>query len=376
MTPHERCAAALAGRPVDRPPRYIPGIACDVASALLGRPVHTGTGSLHYAETLALMRGEAAHREFEEAHFQALDHLNRHFDVDVFREPWRQMSQPARQLDEFRFLFGDPDGDYTIQQYCPESGDFGPIETHRTRPADPEADLAARVAQLEADAAAGKLDTARVSPRHEALWRRYGARYFVPCNGGGLSLGIGEESFLLIAAAPDLLARQMLLQARHVAALGCALAATPCPRVLVAGGDLAGVAGPLYSPASFRRLLLPALRWLMPELAAAGVHYVFRSDGNLWPFADMLFGEARCPGYGEVDRDAGMTVAKLRARFPELVIWNNISSSFLASATPAQVREECRRCIGESGGTRYFHGPSNAILKGTPPANVEALFAG
>ena len=64
--------AAIAGLPVDRAPRYMPAIACEVASRILGRPVHTGTGSLHYAETCALMQGEEAHREFESRLFEDL----------------------------------------------------------------------------------------------------------------------------------------------------------------------------------------------------------------------------------------------------------------------------------------------------------------
>ncbi|MDI6774764.1 MAG: choice-of-anchor Q domain-containing protein, partial [Verrucomicrobiota bacterium] len=30
--------------------------------------------------------------------------------------------------------------------------------------------------------------------------------------------------------------------------------------------------------------------------------------------------------------------------------------------------------FGDPAGTRYFHGPSNAILRGTPIENVEAMF--
>jgi uroporphyrinogen-III decarboxylase len=70
-----------------------------------------------------------------------------------------------------------------------------------------------------------------------------------------------------------------------------------------------------------------------------------------------------------------MTIASLRLRFPRLVIWGNMSSGFLQHATADQVREEGRRLVEESGGTRYFHGCSNAIVTGTPSANVEAMFS-
>ena len=59
----------------------------------------------------------------------------------------------------------------------------------------------------------------------------------------------------------------------------------------------------------------------------------------------------------------------------DLVVWGNVSSAFLQRATAAQVKEECRRILGESGGTGCFQGCSNAILIGTPPANVEVMFS-
>ena len=138
---------------------------------------------------------------------------------------------------------------------------------------------------------------------------------------------------------------------------------------------MAGNRGPLYSVKSFREVVLPAYKHLLQHLNALGIHYVFRSDGNLWPVADLLFGEATCPGYGETDRDAGMNLGELRHRFPHLVVWGNVSSPFLQRAGVQQVKEECRRIIDESGGTGYFHGCSNAIVRGTPPDNVAAMFS-
>ena len=72
-----RCLASLECREVDRAPFYTTAISCDVSSALLGRPVHTGTGSLRFAEVAAWADGEAAHAEFEERMIEAL--------VEVYR---------------------------------------------------------------------------------------------------------------------------------------------------------------------------------------------------------------------------------------------------------------------------------------------------
>ena len=68
-------------------------------------------------------------------------------------------------------------------------------------------------------------------------------------------------------------------------------------------------------------------------------------------------------------------VAAIRERFSDLVIWGSVSSQRLFAGTPAEVAEESRRIIDEADGRGYFHGCSNAIVKGTPPANVEAMFS-
>jgi len=128
MTRRERCLAAIAGKPVDRAPTYLHGIACEVASKLLGRPVNTGTGSLHYAEAAAWMQGDAAHEEFVEKLYEDLAAVFRALDIDVFRMPWREDEKPAAQIDEYTFLYGDPEGAHCVSRYDPGSCDFGIVK--------------------------------------------------------------------------------------------------------------------------------------------------------------------------------------------------------------------------------------------------------
>ena len=373
MTPQQRCLAAISGESVDRPPRYLPAIACEVASRVLDREVCSGTGSLHYAETCALMQGASAHEDFEEKLFEDLADLNRALGIDVYRMPWRQSAKPALQVDDRTFVFGDPDGAHAIWRYAPESGDFGPVEHIRKGPPpDPVVSLEKAVDRMAAEFSEGGV---RLSEEHERICRRYGDEFFVVCNGGSIGVGFDEPNMLTLALRPELVARQMMHAARGAVALGRSLSGSPFPRVLVGGGDMAGNDGPFYSPAAFRQVMLPALKHMMAELRELGVHYMFRSDGNMWPVAEMLFGEAACPGFGEVDREAGMTMGALRERFPGLVVWGNMASGRLLSESAAWVRDEAATCIEESGGSRYFHGASNAILKGTPVENVLAMFA-
>ena len=374
MTRHQRCETAIAGEPVDRAPAYIPAIACSVASELLGRTVHTGTPSLHYAEVRAWAQGEQAHAEFETKLTEDLLDVHRMLDIDVYREPWRMNRRPAKQIDDVTFLFGDPDGDHEIWQYQPETTDFSMIRLVRATPAaDPGQGLRDQVLAAEAVEQDSRGQRPSINA-HLKLWRELGEEFFVIGGGGGISVGIGADDLMALALAPEWAARRCMLQARGGIALAEVWATAPCPRVLMGGGDLAGTSGPMYSPSAFAEVVLPAYRIMVQRMNALGLHYVFRSDGNLWPLVDMLFDDARCPGYGETDRDATMTLGALRRRYPALVVWGNVSSRFLAGATPAQVRDDAKRIIDESAGTGYFHGCSNAIIHGTPPASVEAMF--
>lgn len=143
--------------------------------------------------------------------------------------------------------------------------------------------------------------------------------------------------------------------------------------VCLGGGDMADKNGPMYSPAAFHDLMVPRLSTFAAHCRAIGLHYVWRTDGNVWPIADMVFREARVPGYGEVDYDAQMTARKVRERYPELVIWGNVSSNRLHRASREDVYEHCMECLEGSRGTRYFHGCSNAVLPSSPPENVFAM---
>jgi uroporphyrinogen-III decarboxylase len=143
----------------------------------------------------------------------------------------------------------------------------------------------------------------------------------------------------------------------------------------VGGGDLASTKGMLYSPKIFQKVVLPAYKFMLQQCHDSDVHYIFRSDGNLWSIMDMLFSDARCPGYGETDREASMTLGTIRKKFPKLVVWGNVSSSLLHHGTVEEVRIECERIREESGETAYFQGCSNLIMNGTPPENVEMMYS-
>ena len=369
-----RCVATLDAKPVDRLPAYLPAIACQVASQILGRPAHSGTGSLHFAEVNAWADGDAAHADFEEQLIADLVAIHRELDLDVLRMPWRMNTRPAARIDRHTFRFGPENGPHAIWQYQPESGDFGVVASVPS-PLDPTSRLRNEIARLEhaLEDAAGSAH-ARISAVRD-LWQRFGGEFFVIGAGGGIGTDLEPESLELLLDEPDLMRAKFDLQGQLAVAVARALMEAGCPPVLLGGGDLAGAHGPFFSPQVFRELLLPAYSRTIAAITQIGGHYVFRSDGNLWLFADMLFCDAACPGFGEADRDAGMTVRALREQFPRLVIWGNISSSLLMQGSAQAVRQQAADILTEAERTGCFQGCSNAIVHGTPPENVVAMFA-
>lgn len=370
----ERCRKTIACEETDRMPTYIPAIACEVSSRILGRPAVTGTGSLHFAEVAAWADGESAHEEFEQRLLEDLVAIHRALDIDVLRMPWRMNRRPDARVDEHTFLFGDPEGFHTIWRYDPNTADFGPIRSVGDGPT-PEQRLEAAIEAAEQETTPGEAAASRQIAELKELQEACNNEFFVVGASAPITIGLSADDLLLLALEPEKKARQAMLQARAAETLAKALLAENMQPVIYGGGDLAGETGPMYSPDSFRRVLLPAYRWAMERTNPLGVHYFFRTDGDIWPLMDMIFSEAGCPGYGETDRDAKMTVAAVRDAFPDLVIWGNVSSVTLTHGSAGDVREQSLQIREEAASRGYFQGCSNAIVKGTPVENVEAMFS-
>jgi len=368
----QRCMAVIRGEKPDRVPGSILAIACDVSSKLLGREVATGSPSLWYAEAKSWMRGDAAHAEFEARLPEDLIDLYRLLGLDVYVGAWRHATRPSRQIDDYTFVYGDPDGEHSIWRWDPVVMNFIQRETTAPRPAPEDWPELARKMATEIDdlVAEAREHAGRVE---QGLQERLGDEMLVLAGGGGLSLGVDEASLMACLLEPAAVGDMLDCRLEVALAAVEAIAARGL-KVINGGGDMADKNGPIYSPDVFRRLMLPRLKKLASRCKELGLHYIWRTDGKLWPVTDMLFQDAGFPAYGEVDRDASMTVAAIRERYPDLIVWNNASADTLRRRSRAEAYDHAVQILEESDGRRYIHGCSNAILPGTPPENVVALF--
>jgi len=367
--PHQaRIAAVFDGRWPDRTPLCEQVIPSSVASELLGRQAFTGSSALRYEETLAWLRGDAAHEEFVEQVFEDAVAVHRRLDLDILFLPGVGMPKPTRQVDENKFLFGDPDGDnWTLHTFDPESRQFGVLKSG-TPPPDVEQVFGIMRTNVE-----------NYDPTQEAELTPYQERAVKECAD---EFVIGGSSFMSIPMQPGWLSAALLdpeLTAAHLdVTVERNLASMAVQRqngiwLFNGGGDFAYNTGPIYSPKFFEEMMAPRWKRLFDRCRENDAKYVFRSDGNLWPVADSLFGWGDPHAYYEIDCDAGMHLDKLRARFPELVLMGSISCDLLQRGTADQVREATLACL-EAAAPRSIIASANSILHGTPLDNLEAMY--
>lgn len=372
MTTYDRFEAVLGHRMPDKLPFYFPTIECTVASRILGREINSGGDSLHFREELSWLDGDNAHEEFVHKYREDAVELNRTLRADVVRQTWRSKARPSKRLDEYTLLFGDETGSHRIKRFFPENQTYGVI-LDKTGPEDPEELAISLKSEIRMECKVS--DEELYATYKDQLDFKKLAKPYFPTIIGGLDIGIPMTDTLWLEMTilePELLAEYFMHSAEvyihHVAWLH-----RQGFNWINGGRDLASSAGPVFSPRFFSRALVPALKRISDECGKYGIFYCYRTDGNIWSIADYMFRDSGIQAYGEVDREAGMTVGSLRERYPDLIILGNNSSSTLHRGTEKEVREETRAALLESGGRNYIPGPSNAIMHGTPVENIYAM---
>lgn len=379
VTPRERVLAAFEFESTDKVPIHHLGFSSQAASYILGREAYVGGGIQQWREAKALWEGEEAHREFLRRSLQDAYELGVAVVNDILRlHYWRLNEKPAKKIDEYTFLFGDPSSKYVVRRFVPSSELFSIVEEHPPKKNTPISEQF-KEAKKYLDEREEWLQ--KYNPRREdfeetrGLIEKYGREYAIRINGGTVGIGLptGRIWLLAMVAKPELAARYLdiqvetaLKQIRYLAEAGV--------KFLFSGCDIASDNGPCFPPRVFRELVLPRIRRVAEECHKYNMYLLYASDGNLWPIADDLFGQSGIDGYFEIDRRAGMDLRKLREKFPNLVLIGNISSHTLHFGTREEVIEETLSCIREAKRSRgIIVGVSNYVVPGTPRENIIAM---
>ncbi len=373
MTSKQRIMSAVRHREPDRVPIYEQTVCSRIASELMGRPMRTGGGRIRWEETAARWESEQAWQEYAGRLIEDVGDLIRELDFDIAGLPWRHARKPSEKLDEWTFRYEDPAAKtWTVYHYDEVSDVFDVVDSSIRR--EGVAAIERTVEAME------KAEEHRKPPTADD----YAALHQVARRAGGERALKSGEGFLVIPPEtawleacmerPDLVERYLDVETR------AALTAIPhLPKfgidILWAGGDLASTDGPIYSPAMFRRFILPRLQQITRAAHEAGLVYLFRTDGNIWPIAEDLLVASGVDGYGEIDIDAGMDLAELKQKFPRLTLWGGISCGrVLTFESPEAIREKTRQVMEAcKPGGGFIFGSSNAIHEGIPTRNFAAM---
>lgn len=372
MTPRQRIEAAFAGRPADRVAIFDQTVFSNVASAAMGRQLDIGGGELRYKEVCAWWQGEAAHADFVDKMLRDVAWLCRTIDYDMIRMPWRETRRPSERIDEYTFLFGERAGRWAVGRYSPESGNWHEIDNYL------RCDGVDRlIEEIRAEVEAYK-GPERPAESGFAEWDQLvalaGADRAAACGAGGIGFGMHEPAWLeAICLEPDLM-RQWHDQHADRQIAWIEAYRRHGADVCLAGGDFCYTSGPAYSPEQFRRIVLPGLGRIVEACERVGMRYIYRTDGNTWPVADVLFGEAGCHGYGEIDYSAGMRLDEIRKAYPRLCLFGNVNcAGVLVSGTPEDVRRAVEENLAATSGIGHVLGSSNSVIYETPTENYLAM---
>lgn len=373
MTGSQRIEAAFGIQRTDRVPIFEQTIASKVASEALGRDLDVGAGNLRYKEAVARLAGAEAHAEFVRKMVDDVAWLYRQMDFDMIRMPWRENQTPTRQIDEYTYFYGSEDGPWSVKKYSPAAGNWHDVDNHLRAGG---VDLLAEELRATVDAfGEPQPPSGQALGEWDELCRLAGPDMCKACGVGALGVPMYEPAWLeAMLLYPDLVEERMRQRCEEEL-LAIEVYHEHGAEVCLAGNDLATNMGPVFSPALFARMVLPFLRRITAKCHQLGMYYIYRTDGVVWQIADMLLGDSGADGYGEIDRQAGMKLDELRARFPGLCLFGNVDCAWvLAGGTVADVRRAVDENLRETGGVGHVLGSSNSIVFETPPDNFLAMF--
>lgn len=370
----QRTRDAFAGRRPDRVPVFNQAIHGSVVSDVLGRHCYSAGGDARWASLQADLAGPDACEQFYRHYARDMVEFALAVGEDMVRVNWFMSAPPnAKRVGKTEVHWHSDDGQrFGRIIYAPESRTVDAIEDWLAGDDGPDRLIAHLRKSLEAGP--GPAPSAADYRWLAMLIEQADGRLAIADSTGGVGIPMYEPAWLqAIMLEPDLVGEHLSRQAdRAVAAMP--LLADMGVHVLNGGLDICYNNGPAYSPRTFERVVLPQLQRITAAAHEAGLYYIYRTDGDTWPIADLLFVRSGADAAGEIDYQAGMRLSEMREKMPELVLVGNVDCAGpLVARTPDDVRAQTLECLEATGGMRHVMSASNMVMPGTPTANYLAM---
>ncbi|MEM2123488.1 MAG: uroporphyrinogen decarboxylase family protein [Candidatus Bathyarchaeia archaeon] len=146
--------------------------------------------------------------------------------------------------------------------------------------------------------------------------------------------------------------------------------------LIVMGGDLCDVKGPMLPPAEFRRLkIFDAMRKHVDEAHKHGIKFIKHTDGNVKPILGDLIETSRVDGVHSLDPSAGVDIGWVKEEFQDrLILHGNVSVDNLATKSVAEIIEETKNAIrNASPGGGHILSSSNSWYGDVKIENCNAM---
>ncbi len=142
------------------------------------------------------------------------------------------------------------------------------------------------------------------------------------------------------------------------------------------GEDIATTTGPIFNPKLVRKEGLPRWRWIVDPIHAAGMKFLFHTDGRYGNFLPLIFDELGADGLNPIERNGCNDIFEIRARYPHKLLFGNVCcAQTLPHGTPGDVEDEVLELvekIGPQGG--IFIGSSSEVHDLVPVTNIVTMY--
>ena len=146
--------------------------------------------------------------------------------------------------------------------------------------------------------------------------------------------------------------------------------------LLFMGEDIATTTGPIFKPDMVRTEGLPRWRWIVDPIHAAGMKFLFHTDGRYGGFLPLIFDELGAEGLNPIERNGCNDIFEIRRRYPHKLLFGNVCcAQTLPHGNPGDVEDETLELIekiGPQGG--IFIGSSSEVHDLVPVVNTVTMY--
>ncbi|HEX9118108.1 MAG TPA: uroporphyrinogen decarboxylase family protein [Anaerolineae bacterium] len=179
-----------------------------------------------------------------------------------------------------------------------------------------------------------------------------------------------------IYQAPELVAHIMDCCGTFSAYIARTYAEVGTVPLLFMGEDIATTTGPIFKPDWVRREGLPRWRWIADPIHAAGMKFLYHTDGRYGSFLPLIFDELGADGLNPIERNGCNDIFAIRAAYPHKLLFGNVCcAQTLPNGSAGDVEDETLELIekiGPQGG--IFIGSSSEVHDLVPVENAVTMY--